>query len=133
MNNKLIVLGTSALILGGFVMSPKLAEAYRNDPNVQGPNCSPERHDAMIQAFENEDYNAWKELMQGKGRVSEIVDEDNFARFAEAHRLALEGNTEEAEQIRAELGLGLGRKHRSGDGLGNGSGKGKGRWSTEDK
>lgn len=127
MNKKTILLGATALILGGLVMSPKLAEAYRGDPGVQGPNCTPERHETMTQAFESGNYNAWKEQMQGKGRVSQVINEDNFARFAEAHKLALEGNTEEAMQIRTELGLGLGSRNGDGSGQGQkGNGMGRG-------
>ena len=114
MNKKTILLGATALILGGLVMSPKLAEAYRGDPGIQGPNCTSERHEEMIQAFENNDYQAWKNLMQGKGRVTQVINESNFTRFAEAHELAEEGKIEEARQIRQELGLGL--KNGSGQG-----------------
>ncbi len=106
MNKKTMLLGAVALGLGGLAVSPKLVEAYQGDPSVRGPNCTAERHEAMTQAFENNDYNAWEEQMQGRGRVTEVVNEDNFARFAEAHRLALEGNVDEANQIRQEFGLG---------------------------
>lgn len=99
----IIGLGTAAVLFA----TPKVL-AYRGDPAVQGPSFSPERHEAMTQAFNNNDYNAWKELMQGKGRVTEIVNEGNFARFSEMHKLMLEGKTDEANQIRAELGLGQG-------------------------
>ena len=127
MNKKSIILGATALVLGGLVMSPRLAEAYQGDPNVQGPNCTSERHEAMEQAFENNDYNAWKELMSGKGRVTQVVTEENFARFAEAHELAEEGNLDEAKQIRQELGLGLGNRNGDGSGQGNkGQGMGRG-------
>ena len=126
MHKKTMLLGTVALILGGLVMSPKLAEAYRGDPSVQGPNCTPERHEAMVQAFETNDYNAWKEQMQGKGSVTQVVNEENFSRFAEAHKLAQEGKTDEAAQIRQELGLGL--RNGSGRGQEKGSGNG-GRWN----
>jgi len=115
MNKKTILLGATALVLGGLIISPKLAEAYRGDPSVQGPDCTPERHEVMVQAFEDNDYNAWKEQMRGKGRVVQVINESNFARFAEAHELALEGKTDEAKQVRQELGLGLG----------NGSGRGR--------
>ena len=126
MNKKTMLLGAVALVLGGLVVSPKLVGAYQGDPNVQGPNCTAERHEAMTQAFEDNDYNAWKEQMQGRGRVTQIVNEDNFARFAEAHKLASEGKTDEARQIRQELGLGL----RDGSGRGQGQkGSGMGRWS----
>jgi hypothetical protein len=125
MNKKSIMIGTTALVLGGVLTIPAFAEAYRGDPNTQGPNHTPERHEAMTQAFENNDYNAWIELMSGRGRVTQVVNEDNFARFAEAHRLALEGKVDEAKQIRQELGLGL----RDGSGQGQHRGNGMGRWS----
>lgn len=124
MNKKTMLLGATTLVLGGLVISPKLAEAYQGDPNVQGPNCTAERHEAMTQAFENNDYNAWEEQMQGRGRVTQVINEGNFARFAEAHKLALEGKTDEANQIRAELGLG----QRDGSGQGQQKGSGMGRW-----
>jgi len=119
-----LTLGAGALILGGLIMSPKLAEAYHGDPNVKGPNYTEERHEVMQKAFENNDYDAWKELMSGKGRVSEIVNKDNFAKFAEAHKLAEEGKMEESKQIRQELGLGLGNGPR------NSLGK-RGHWMQE--
>lgn len=121
MNKKLIILGTAGLVLGGFLLSSEKALAHRGDPSVQGPNYSAERHAAMTQAFENNDYNAWKELMQGKGRVTQVINEQNFARFAEAHKLALEGRTDEAQTIREELGLGL--QNGSGQGMGRGYGR----------
>ena len=114
MNKKTRLLGATALVLGAVVISPKLAEAYQGDPNVQGPNCTAERHEAMTQAFENNDYDAWNEQMQGRGRVTQVVNEDNFPRFAEAHKLASEGKTDEARQIREELGLG----QQKGSGMG---------------
>ncbi|MFC1711719.1 hypothetical protein ACFLZ1_03990 [Patescibacteria group bacterium] len=123
MNKKSIVLGATAIILGGLVMGPKIAQAYQGDPSIQGPNCTAERHEAMEQAFENNDYNAWKELMSGKGRVTQVITEENFTRFAKAHELAEEGKLDEAKQIRQELGLGLG--NRKGDGSGQGN-KGQG-------
>ena len=121
MKIKHLVFGATAPIVGGGLIAPGLVEAYRGDPTIQGPNYSVERHTAMTEAFANQDYQSWQEQMQGKGRVSEIVTEENFARFAEAHRLAQEGKLEEARQIRQELGLGL------SDGNGGQRGVGKDR------
>ena len=92
-------------IVATAVASPSFA--YRGDPSVEGPDCSPERHIIMEEAFQNNNYEAWKELMNGKGRVTQAVNADNFAQFAEAHKLAEEGNLEKAKAIRAELRLGL--------------------------
>lgn len=117
------ILTLSAIVLGAgalFIAVPKVL-AYRGDPNVQGPNYTAERHEAMTQAFNNDDYNAWKEQMQGRGRVGEIINEGNFARFSEMHKLMLEGKTQEANSIRTELGLGL----QNGSGRGQGMGYGR--------
>ena len=121
MSKKLLTIASLALGAGVLFTTASGVLAYRGDPNTQGPNCTAERHEAMTKAFENKDYNAWKELMQGKGRVDQVVNEGNFARFAEMHRLRLDGKTDEANQIRTELGLGL------GNGSGDGQGKGYGR------
>ena len=75
----------------------------------------------MEKVFENNDYNAWKNLMQGKGRVTQVINEGNFAKFAEAHKLAEQGKIAEATKIKQELGLGL----RNGSGNGQGMGYGR--------
>ena len=73
-------------------------------------------------AFDNNDYNAWKNLMNGKGRVTNVVNEGNFNRFAEAHRLMEAGKNDEANKIRQELGLGQGSK--DGQGMNKGQNRG---------
>lgn len=123
MNKTILILSTIVLGAGALVATTSSTFAYRGDPNVQGPNYTAQRHEDMTKAFENKDFNAWKELMQGKGRVTQVVNEGNFARFAEMHKLMLEGNTEEANKIRTELGLGL----RDGSGQGQGQKSGYGR------
>jgi len=122
MKKTILTLGATAFVLGGLFMTSNTISAYRGDSSIKGPDCTEERHQEMEQAFENNDYNAWKEQMQGKGRVTQVVNEGNFARFAEAHRLAEEGNYEEADQIRQELGLGF----KNGSGRENGMGR---RWN----
>lgn len=120
--NKLLIL--SAVTLSAITLlltaTPKVL-AYRGDPNVKGPYYSEERHEAMTKAFENKDYQSWKNLMQGRGRVSQVINEQNFARFTEMHQLMLEGKNDEANKIRAELGLGL----QNGSGRGRGMGYGR--------
>jgi hypothetical protein len=119
MQNKYIALGavTIAGIAGALAIS-QAALAYRGNPDQTGPNYSPERHAEMQKAFENKDYNAWKEQMNGRGKVTQVVNEQNFARFAEMRKLMLEKNFDEANKIRTELGLG------QGNGQGRGSGQG---------
>ncbi|MEA3355617.1 MAG: hypothetical protein U9Q63_04015 [Patescibacteria group bacterium] len=119
------LLTVTALTGAGLVLAVSAVNAYKGDPNVFGPNHTEERHQIMTQAFENGDYNSWKEQMKGKGRVAQVVNEGNFARFAEAHKLAKEGKMDEAKQIRQELSLGL----KNGSGQGQHKGNGAGRWN----
>lgn len=124
MNSKNIAVAVSTLVAGAaityFVSTG--ATAFQGGPNVKGPNYSPERHEAMQKAFEDNDYQSWKKLMEErKPRVMDVVNEQNFPKFAEAHRLAEEGKFEEANKIREELGLrNMGHM---------GKGQGHGRWS----
>jgi len=120
MNKTSILLGLTALVIGGVVIAPQAVLAYRGDATVKGPNYTEERHTAMEKAFENKDYNAWKTLMTGRGRVTQVVNAQNFAKFAQAHEFAKQGKTEEAKKIRAELGLGLQNGTGKGQGMGGG-------------
>lgn len=113
------MLALSVLALGGAGFT---ASAYQGDYSQKGPNYSEERHQSMTEAFAENDYNTWKDLMSGKGRVTDVVNEDNFAQFAEAHRLGLAGDVEGANVIRAELGLRTGGGERMGAGHEKGMG-----------
>ncbi len=120
-NKYFIVSALSLAILGASVMG---VAAYQGDYTVKGPETSTERHEVMEVAFENNDYAAWKELMGDRGRVTEVITEENFAKFAEAHRLAEAGDYQGADAIRAELGL----RTRDGKAMGEGfQGRGMGR------
>ncbi len=125
-NSTKIFSGLSTIAIVGMTIATAVpALAYQGDPSVEGPDCSPERHEAMEQAFETNDYAAWTELMDGKGRVTQKVNAGNFGRFAEAHQLAENGDLEGSKEIRAELGLGL--KDGSGRDAEQGKGQGQGR------
>ncbi len=105
------------------------ANAYQGDYSKKGPNYSEERHAIMMTAFENNDYEAWKAEMEKnsrRGRVMDVINKDNFAKFAEAHRLGIAGDKEGADKIRAELGLRTSNGERGGHGYGKGEGKGNG-------
>lgn len=120
-----VSLAALTLILTAGVAS---VSAYQGDYTKAGPNSTAERHEAMETAFDNSDYSAWKAQMVGKGRVTQVINEDNFAKFAEAHRLGQTGDTAGADAIRAELGLRTGNGERVGAGYkgGNGGQKGQG-------
>lgn len=124
MNTKKLFYGISALALTAFVGTLIVGSvyAYQGDYSKKGPNYTPERHEAMEQAFAKNDYNAWKNLMQGRGRVLQVVTKDNFAQFAKAHDLADQGKLAEADAIRESLGLRTHNGQTTGMGYGQGMG-----------
>lgn len=112
-------------MVGAFAVSS--AMAYQGDYSEKGPEYSPERHVAMTEAMENNDYQAWSELMAGRGRITQVINEENFAQFAEAHRLGEAGDIAGADAIRQELGIRTSNGERVGTGLGRmGNHKGSG-------
>ncbi len=108
-----------AIVLSAGVISS--VSAYRGDYNQKGPNYSPERHVLMQKAFETNDYNLWKSQMGDRG-ATRFINENNFAKFSEAHRLASEGKYAEAGEIRKEMKLGNGQNGNCG--YKNGEGRG---------
>jgi hypothetical protein len=126
-NKKIVALSVSGLVgIVGLVASSGVF-AYQGDYTKKGPNYTTERHEAMTKAFESSDYDSWKELMSGKGRVTQVINKDNFGKFAEAHNLAMQGNYDEANKIRQELGLRSANGERMGASYGQGKGQGFGR------
>ncbi len=127
--NKTTIFGLLALIIIGMLATAGLVSAYRGDYLVKGPECNEQRHDAIESAFQSKDYGAWKQLMTETGRnprVLDMINEDNFAVFAEAHEAGKSGDYETAAALRAELGLNNGNGPRDGTGHGKTEGKQQG-------
>ncbi|MFA5871485.1 MAG: hypothetical protein WC858_02070 [Parcubacteria group bacterium] len=97
------------------------AYAYQGDLKQRTPNFSAQRYEATQKAFENNDYNAWKKLMSGQGRAAQLINENNFGRFSEMHRLMLEGKYDEANKIREDLGLRQVNSNQTGGGAQQGN------------
>ena len=117
------IFGMFVLMVVGVMLSTTMVSAYRGDSNTEGPNFNEARHESMETAFETMDYETWYQLMTEDGRhskVVEVVTEDNFAKFVEAHDAAENGDYETAAQLRAELGLNNGHGPRDGTGFGKG-------------
>ncbi len=112
------VLGLS--VLGGAMLASGVF-AQNGNANQYGPNYSPQRHAQMTQAFANNDYTAWKNLMGDKG-ATKVVTQENFSTFVEMHNLKISGKTDEAAKIRQELGLGNGQGRGEGRGRNGGQG-----------
>jgi len=124
--NKILV---GSLILAGMTSVGIYAMASADEANNRGRNYSPERHERMERAFENNNYEDWKTEMEKntrKGRVMDVVNKENFSKFAQMHKLREEGKSDEANKIRTELGLRANAGERGGHGYGKGEGKGNG-------
>jgi len=118
-----------ALMVVGLIATTGLVSAYKGDYSVEGPDCNEERHKAMENAFELNDYNAWKELMTEDGRYPRVVDvvtESNFETFVRAHEAGENGDDETAAILRAELGLNNSQGPKDGSGHSISKGKGQG-------
>ena len=112
-NNKFYALaGFLGLVITTLTVST-MVSAYQGDPNVQSPNFDPIKHESMMEAIDNKDYDAWVELHNGRGRLSEIITADNFDRFIDMHDLMLAGDRDGAQEIKAELGLGQGHRGKA--------------------
>ena len=116
----IVSLAVLTLILTAGVAS---VSAYQGDYTVEGPDCTPEKHAIMEAALESGDYEAWAGQMAGKGRVTQVVNEGNFTKFAEAHKLGQAGDKAGADALRAELGLRGSNGERMGAGYKGGNGE----------
>ena len=115
-SNKVLVGGLAVVMMGAFAVSS--AMAYQGDYSKKGPEYSPERHVAMTEAMDNNDYQAWSELMADRGRITQVINAENFAQFAEARRLGEAGDIAGADAIRQELGIRTSDSERVGAGYG---------------
>ena len=123
-SNKILVGSLAVVMMGAFAVSS--AMAYHGDYSKQGPAYSPERHTAMTEAMNSNNYKAWSELMADRGRITQVINEDNFDQFIEARRLGQAGHIDEADAIRQKLGIRTSNGEKVGARYGNGQGKNKG-------
>ncbi len=61
---------------------------------------------AIEQALEEGDYAAWVQAIESMPKITDIITEENFARFAEMHEAMQNGDYETAKEIAEELGIG---------------------------
>ena len=105
-----------------------MATAYRGNFEEKSPYYEEGRCDDVLDAFDEFDYEAWRELKAingGNSRVLDVVNEENFHLFVEAHRAGKSGDYERANALRAELGLNNGVGPKNGEGFGKMNGHGE--------
>ena len=99
--------------------------AYQGNPNVKGANYNTDVQAKLEAAIDSGNYDAWIQIRKDnnlpmQGRMFQVINKDNFGKFAEMHNAMLSGDTAKADSIRAELGLGQGMGRNS---QGSGSGQ----------
>ena len=121
----------SAFALGMIaLLGVSFVAAYQGDYSVKGPDYSEARHEAMEDVFDNLDYKGWVTLMTENGRHPrslDVITEDNFVTFVEAHDALEDRDFERATELRNELGL----NNRIGSGKGKGMKQGSGMRNQE--
>lgn len=83
------------------------------------------RHDELEKVLEENDFEAWSDFIAesedwGRGRIGEVVTEENFPLFVEMHEAIEAGDAVRAKELREELGLDI----RPRDGTGSFRGQG---------
>ena len=129
--NKNVMLGILAIFVVS-IATIGAALAYRGNPDVNGPNYDAEVHEQLEAAIEAGDYNAWLQIREDnnlptRGKMFQVINADNFGKYAELHEANTAGDTARADTIKAELGLGQGmQRHGNIQGI-----QGKGTMSKE--
>ncbi len=118
------ILSLFALLVIGLVLASSVVNAYRGTFN-EGPYYNEEIHAELQEAIENGDYNTWITIREEnnlpmKGRIFEVINEDNFSLFTELHEAVLAGDETTINEIKEELGLGTGMQKRQGQGMRHG-------------
>ncbi len=121
--NKNLLLGILAIFVIS-IASLGAVLAYRGNADVQGSNYDADVHEQLEAAMDAGDYDAWIQIREDndlpmRGRMFQVITEDNFGKYVELHEANLAGDTEKADAIKAELGLGQGmQKHGTSQGKG---------------
>jgi len=100
----LLTLAALGLILTVGVVS---VSAFSGNLNGEKPARDPERHEAMMEIFENADYDAWVSMINEKPfaeKFAEKLTQENFDTMVQMHQLKQAGDMEGARALAEELG-----------------------------
>ena len=105
-NKNIMVIAILAILCFSAVLG------YQGNMELKRENYNEERHEIMQEIFENSDYEAWKEQMQGRNIVNKI-NEENFEIFLELRDARKNNNFEKVEMLREVLNLNQQKKGRN--------------------
>lgn len=122
MKNNILTIFVAIFIIG--VLSMFGVYAYNGNQDMNLVNYNSNVHDALEQAIENNDYDAWIKVRQDNnlpmnGKMFQVINKANFAKYKELHDANLAGDFEKADKARSDLGLNYGiMNKRNGQGCG---------------
>jgi hypothetical protein len=120
---KVVIIGLVSVItfgLGALALNASAFWGGKGMGDIQRSQEMIQLQEKIHEAIKNGNYSQWKELI-GDRPMGSLINENNFARFAEMKKLMWDGKFTEANQIREELGL--------NKGFGNGAGMKQGKGS----
>src|SRR3989338_5670258 len=108
--NTLGIIGISAF--GLVLASTGVVQAYggnsSQNTSMTGKNFKQNMHEQMYKILDTTDFQTWKEAISNTkmgAQILEKINEKNFSRFVEMHKLLQAGDKTKAEAIRVEFGL----------------------------
>jgi len=122
MNKKevLTTLGASLLVISAFTLPQVFASGNGNsDSSLKNkPNFNSANREAIEEAITNNDYASWKSSVGDNNPFTGKITEDNFSRFAEAHRLMIQAKTIMEEMgLEGRMGMDMNMGERGGHGM----------------
>ena len=72
---------------------------------LNGKGQGPGMNEEVKAALDNNDFQAWLKAVGDKNPQKDIINEQNFSKFVEAHKLMQADKFEDAQKIFDELGL----------------------------
>jgi hypothetical protein len=98
------------------IFSSGLSAGYIDNDRDKGQNKrNLSRQEAILEAFENNDYQSWKKVVAKQGKIAKVVNERDFKKFIEARYAARSGNYKQAIRIAKDLEISL--KNKMGQNL----------------
>ena len=96
------------LAMIGLLALPATVMAWMGQPS---PNYNTTVHQEVLDALESGNYQQWlavREKYGLRGRIANVITEENFGLYRDMHNAIMSGDMEKAMEIREELGLGQG-------------------------
>ncbi len=105
--NKTILIAVIATAALGIAATSVNVFAQSPTPNTNIMQRLMVNHQAVQQALESGDYNAWENALpaQAQSMMGQTITKDNFPKLVQMHKLMEDGKYDQASQLRQELGL----------------------------